>query len=155
MESVDEGRAADLHELHVQLPEWTSEQVNEVSWPAVAKALGDAINRNNALLVLDGFEVAQHAQRHDELWTVLDLILGGAPRTPVVVSGRAPVLESSPCGRSAVDLPLPELTPKAAKDWLRDPGIADSEVLDAILHVSNGVPLLLKLGLRSSRQAEI
>ena len=99
------------------------------------------------MIVLDGFEVAQHARRRDELWTVLDLVLAGAPAVPVVVSGRAPVPDLRLGGRRRADA-VDRAAARAAEAWLRSRGIDDPAALAAILRVADGVPLLLKLAVR-------
>jgi len=123
-------------------------QIDESSWPTAAKVLGDALGGARALLVLDGFEVAQHAERHDELWGVLDLVLDQAPSTRVVVSGRAPVPNLRLGGRLAEPMPLTGLPKGAARAWLVSRGIRAPAELDAVLRVADGVPLLLKLAVR-------
>ena len=42
-------------------------------------------------MVLDGFEIAQHAQHHDEIWDVLESLLTQIPDLKIIISGRAPV----------------------------------------------------------------
>jgi hypothetical protein len=118
------------------------------NWATAAKALGDALGEARALLVLDGFEVAQHAERHDELWGVLDLVLAQAPGTRVVVSGRAPVPNLRLGGRPAEPMPLTGLPREAARAWLVSRGIRAPAALQAVLRVADGVPLLLKLAVR-------
>jgi hypothetical protein len=122
--------------------------VDEANWPAVAKDLGTALGATTALLVLDGFEVAQHAQRHDELWEVLDLVLASAQGTRVLVSGRAPVPGLRLGGRMAKTMPLTGLPTVSARDWLLAGGIDTPDVLDSVMGVADGIPLLLKLAIR-------
>jgi hypothetical protein len=123
-------------------------QIDGSSWPTAAKLLGEALGEVPALLVLDGFEVAQHAERHDELWGVLSLVLDEAPQTRVVVSGRAPVPNLRLGGRLAEPMPLTGLPKGAARAWLVSRGIRVPAELDAVLRVADGVPLLLKLAVR-------
>jgi hypothetical protein len=135
-------------QLAVQRSGVTLPPVTEATWRASAEAVGTALRGTPTVLVLDGFEVAQHAQRDDELWKVLGLVLAGAPATPVVVSGRAPVPNLRLGGRPALAMPLTGLPAEAARAWLNSRGVDDPAVLEAILRVSDCVPLLLKLAVR-------
>jgi hypothetical protein len=100
------------------------------------------------LLVLDGFEVAQHVRRHQEIWRVLEALLEEVPRMRVLISGRAPIGDLELGGRMADSLPLTGLAPEDAKAWLAERGVTDVVVLERVLEISRGVPLVLKLALR-------
>jgi hypothetical protein len=135
-------------QLAVQLPDYTVPPVDVAIWPTVAAELGQALRGRRALLVLDGFEVAQHAPRHEELWGVLESILRTAPDLPVVVSGRAPVPGLELVGRVAESLPLTGLAPDVARAWFVRQGVTEPSMLDAAVRICDGVPLLLKLAVR-------
>jgi hypothetical protein len=136
-------------QLSVQLDEFSAPEITESSWENDAKKIGAALATTPPpLLVLDGFEVAQQVKQHHEIWQVLDLILAQAPNLRVIVSGRAPVRDLKLHGRTAEPLHLTGMAPADAKAWLRERGITDDEVLESVLEISNGVPLVLKLALR-------
>ncbi|MEU7532079.1 trypsin-like peptidase domain-containing protein [Saccharothrix sp. NPDC042600] len=106
------------------------------------------------LLVLDGFEVAQHAVRHDEIWPVLERLLVHLPDLRIVVSGRATVSSKASVtglelgGRPSRSQHLRGLTPAVARRWLVDRGIGEPTALDYLVKTSRGVPLVLKLAIR-------
>jgi hypothetical protein len=126
--------------------------------PAVSKDIGAAAKLGAELarltpgkpplLVLDGFEIAQHVRQHTELWPVLDAVLAAAPavRTPVV--GRAPVPALALAGRPAERMEIKGIDRADAAAWLRDGGIPDGPVQDRLLDVSDRVPLALKLAVK-------
>jgi hypothetical protein len=117
---------------------------------AATEALGAALPGPGQapVLVLDGFEIAQHAERHDEIWELLDRLLGLAPQLRVVVSGRAPVPGLRLGGRAARKLPLRPLPAATARAFLGSQGITDSRVASGIVRIASGVPLALKLAIR-------
>lgn len=120
------------------------------SWRSAAEALGGRMAAALAgspppLLVLDSFEVAQHAERYQELWPVLDAIFERFPPLRVIVSGRAPVAVIA--GRAATLLPLKGLRDKDAKEWLRERGVRDEAVLGDVVALAKGNPLVLTLAL--------
>jgi hypothetical protein len=135
-------------QLAVQREDYTAPPVEAAGWPEVAAGVGRALRGLGALLVLDGFEVAQHAQRDDELWGVLERVMRYARDIRVVVSGRAPVPDLELVHRRAETLPLTGLPPDVARAWLVRQGVTDPEVLDAAVRICDGVPLLLKLAVR-------
>jgi len=137
-----------VEQLAVQRAGFTPPPVDEASWPAAAWALSTSLSGAGALLVLDGFEVAQHVRRHEELWGVLNTVIDRAADTRVVVSGRAPVPDLRLGHRVAATLPLTGLPPEAVRAWLLERGIEEPAVLDAVLRLADGVPLLLKLAVR-------
>ncbi|MDG6103227.1 trypsin-like peptidase domain-containing protein [Dactylosporangium aurantiacum] len=100
------------------------------------------------LLVLDGFEIAQHAERHSEVWRLLDRVLGQAPRLRVLVVGRAPVHALALRDRPARRLALEGLDDTVATEWLARHGVTDPGVLTRVLTAAHGVPLVLQLAER-------
>lgn len=112
-------------------------------------ALALAVTAGEApLLVLDGFEIAQHVERHEEIWGVLGRILAKVPAVRVIVSGRAPVPGLNLASRPGETMHLDGLSTGAARAWLIDRGIKDPAVLTVVLRLSEGVPLLLKMAVR-------
>jgi hypothetical protein len=137
-----------VEQLAVQHAGFTPPPVDESSWPAAAAALSTSLSGAGALLVLDGFEVAQHVRRHEELWGVLNTVLDRAADTRVVVSGRAPVPDPRLGRQVAATLPLTGIPLEAARAWLLERGIEEPAVLDAVLRIADGIPLLLKMAVR-------
>lgn len=115
---------------------------------AWAQALHSAAGDRAMLLVLDSFEVAQHAGRHQELWPVLEALRARLPALRVVVSGRAPVPQLALDGEPALPLPLTGLAPRDARAWLTRNGIAEPGVRDTVVRRSRGLPLVLQLAHR-------
>lgn len=140
--------AALTAQLAAQLSDYTAPSVDVANWPDVAAGFGRVLRGQTVLLVLDGFEVAQHAQRHEELWGVLERILRTASDVAVIVSGRAPVPGLELVGRLAESLPLTGLAPDVARAWLVQQGVTEPAVLEAAVRICEGVPLLLKLAVR-------
>lgn len=136
----------------VQLTGFTHPAPADDGWEPAADVLGDALAGclpagARPLLVLDGFEVAQHAVRHQEIWPVLDRLLLKVPGLRVVVSGRAPVRGLVLRGQEARPMHLVGLAVEDARLWL-EPRIPDRAVLDRVLAISHCVPLLLKMAVR-------
>ena len=115
---------------------------------AWAQALHSAAGDRAMLLVLDSFEVAQHAGRHQELWPVLEALRAKLPALRVVVSGRAPVPQLALDGEPALPLALTGLAPRDARAWLARNGIAEPGVRDTVVRRSRGLPLVLQLAHR-------
>lgn len=144
--------AALAAQMAVQLDDVAVPTIEASRWEQgadeLATVLAEAVAGGAApLLVLDGFEIAQHAERHDEIWGVLERLLARLPALHVVVSGRAPVPGLTLAGRHAKTMPLTGLTRRAARAWLLDQGL-DESALAAVLRVANGVPLALKMAVR-------
>ena len=123
------------------------------SWKKYAEAFGEILSGAVGsdpvpLMVLDGFEVAQHVKQHQEIWGLLELILKKAPALRVLVSGRAPVKGLKLNRRLARQMNLTGMTRKDARAWLREHGIKKEKVLESVLDIAHGVPLVLKLAVR-------
>ncbi|MBL7259238.1 S1 family peptidase [Paractinoplanes lichenicola] len=118
-------------------------------WPERARALGSILAARAApLLVLDGFEVAQHVREHGEIWPLLEAVLEQAPSVRVVVSGRAGVPGLSLRGVEAEVLPLEGLARADSEAWLREHGVTEPGVLERVLDLAHGIPLALRLAVR-------
>src|SRR5205814_333539 len=121
------------------------------------KKIGSAIHKITKktvppLAILDGFEIAQHADQYYEVWEVLDTIMDGLPGLRVLVSGRAPV--QSFTNLSVDGHPLKYLTEKKptttallgldtenTAEWLKDHGISDEKSIARVTQISKGVHL--------------
>ena len=135
----------------VQLDGFTAPPLDPASWSASAEACGDALTAvvpGPVLIVLDGFEIAQHAVRYQEIWPVLEGLLASAPALRLLVSGRAPVTRLRLGGRNAVTLRLTGLDRQVADDWLAERGVADAATRQRVVEVSKGIPLVLKMAMR-------
>jgi hypothetical protein len=137
----------------VQLDGFAAPAIVGSDWPAAAQALaerlaGHCCSSPPPLLVLDSFEVAQYSQRHEELWPVLEAVAQKIPALRLIVTGRAPVKKLSLLARPAMPVVLGGLAPADARTWLRDKGIARDDVLDQIVELARGIPLILRLALR-------
>ncbi|HWK25098.1 MAG TPA: serine protease [Solirubrobacter sp.] len=127
-----------FEQLSVQLEGFAAPALDAADWEAALPAFA-AVPR--ALLVLDGFEVAQYARDHREIWQLLERLLDRMPGLHVLVSGRAPVEGLVLRGRAATPVALEGLDEAAARAWLADAGIHDEHVLA----LTRGVPLILRL----------
>ncbi|MGB8192109.1 MAG: serine protease [Chitinophagaceae bacterium] len=137
----------------VQLPGFLQPEVDETTWKENATELGKRIKQATEglplpLLVLDGFEVAQHVKQYHEIWDVLELILAEVPRLKIIVSGRAPVKSLKLGGKAAVPLTLEGLEPEDATTWLKAHKISKKKVVEQVINISLGIPLRLKLAVR-------
>lgn len=137
--------------------DWTDlPELGSKSISAYIDGFGRALARvlpvtTRPLVVLDGFEVAQHVVRHDELWQVLDALLVHVPAARVVVSGRAPVGPLTLGGHSAQRLHLDGIGADAARAWLTESGVTDPDIVQRVVQASHGIPLILKLAVRLHR----
>lgn len=137
----------------IQLKNFESPGIDEDTWKDGAKELGVRLanatkNTPSPIMILDGFEVAQHTKEYHEIWQVLEVILAETPRLKVIVSGRAPVKSLKLQGKEATPLPLKGLIDEDAEAWLRERGIDDDEVLKGVLKLAEGIPLRLKLAVK-------
>ncbi|MET4023132.1 trypsin-like peptidase domain-containing protein [Bradyrhizobium sp. S3.2.12] len=140
-----------IEQAQVQLEDIVAPSVDDSDWKASARALALALKAYNParpLLVLDSFEVAQYAERYQELWPVLEEISSSLPSLRVIVSGRAPVNALQLHGRSAELLPIKGLKPRDSRDWLRRNGIRSPRVVEDVVKRSRGLPLVLHLARR-------
>ncbi|MEZ0298129.1 MAG: hypothetical protein ACAI35_16905, partial [Candidatus Methylacidiphilales bacterium] len=154
-------------QLSAQVPDFAKPRITFEQWKKHAKNMGKALekasgSRGNAgsdsgggsgpssqvLLVLDGFEVAQHFEKHSELWDVLGVILKLAPLLRVIISGRAPVKDLILCDKRAVPLLLQGIPREDAIHWLEEKGLEDPAIRNRVFELSRGIPLLLGLAVR-------
>lgn len=126
------------------------------SWKRYAESLGAAIeaclSSRPALVVLDSFEVAQHAHRREELWRTLERLCRGAPSLRVLVSGRAGVDDLPLLATATERFALDRLDPEDEDKWLADNGVRDAETRAKIARLCQGVPLKLKLAVALLRE---
>ncbi len=136
----------------IQLDGFEKPGVVEEDWGSSAHALGKELarhlgKRSTPLLVLDSFEAAQYVERYQELWPVLENIMKPLPQLRVIVTGRAPVPALALLEHPAVPLHLEGLDADTSREWLRDNGVT-GEILDTVVALANGIPLILRLALR-------
>ena len=137
-------------QLATQVQGVTTPTVDKDSWSEQLNALATTLAKSEAappLVVLDGFEIAQHAAGHNRLWNLLEIVLQHAPQTRVLVSGRAPVQNLVLAGQPAVPLALDGLAEEDATEWLEE-RIDDASVVVRVLQITRRVPLALQLALR-------
>lgn len=137
----------------VQLHDFQAPPITVEGWEKSAATLGERIRialppKTAVLLVLDSFEAAQYTKQYQELWPVLESIASSVPALRLVVTGRAPVPELSLRGEKAESIHLRGLAPDDARAWLREHGVTEPLVLNQVLALADGVPLILRLALR-------
>jgi hypothetical protein len=140
-------------QVSAQLSGFEAPVMEEANWKEGAKQLGSRLAKatkktQSPLIILDGFEVAQHTKEYQEIWQVLEAILTEAPPLKVIVSGRAPVKSLKLQGKEATHRKLEGLVKEDAEAWLRERNINDDEVLKIVLKLAEGIPLRLKLAVR-------
>jgi hypothetical protein len=135
----------------VQIDGLSVPSIEEESWKEAARALGRDMAEATAwssappLLVLDSFEAAQYVERYQELWPVLEMLSEALPSLRVIVTGRADVKGLSLRGRPVSRLKLGGLERGEAAAWLKENGIRAEEVLERVLDLAGGMPLILLL----------
>ena len=122
-------------------------------WEEMAVQLSDSFAKcldglPPALLVLDGFEVAQHIKQYTEIWKTLEFILDKYDRLKIIVSGRAFVSSLAIKNKAAESIRLMGMEPKDARGLLSEHKIVEKEVVDEVVRISRGIPLILKLAIR-------
>ncbi|RSM73151.1 hypothetical protein DMB66_03735 [Actinoplanes sp. ATCC 53533] len=135
-------------QLAVQVDGFVPPAAGDDPWEALGAAFA---GRPVALMVLDGFEVAQHVREHGQLWPVLERLGDQVPGLKVIVSGRSGVPGLALHRRPAAMLPLTGLDRAEAAAWLREHGVTDQAVLDRVLDLAGGIPLALRLAVRYLR----
>jgi hypothetical protein len=129
------------------------------NWESAAEKLGRNLRTRlpsgpSALLVLDSFEVAQHAEKYQELWKVLDRTADEIPALRVIVSGRAPVENLTLRGQNAESLTLGGLRPVEVRAWLRERGVNQPRILTRLITIARGIPLIIHMAFQLLQSGE-
>ena len=145
--------AAISDQAAVQLDRFQAPETNPEEWEKYATELGERLQtavprRAAALLVLDSFEAAQYRAKYQELWPVLERLVGSFPRLRLIVSGRAEVPELELGGHHAESLHLGGLERTDARRWLKKHGVNDPDVLRKVADAAAGIPLILRLAVQ-------
>ncbi|MBN3760772.1 serine protease [Burkholderia sp. Ac-20365] len=144
--------AALLDQCRTQIDGFEPVDIDAQDWAgcadALARQIDDKAGSRPLLLVLDSFEVAQYAERYQELWPVLERLSSTLDRLRVIVSGRAPQYALELHGRAVRSLPLGGLPPDTARAWLTTHGISEPVVREEVVTRSRGLPLILHLAHR-------
>lgn len=140
-------------QARVQLPDFDFNWTGTGDWKEAAREFGRAFTRAKAtddvpLLVLDSFEAAQAVKRYNELWPVLEGVCEAVPNLRVVVTGRAPVPNLNLRGLKAMSIHLAGLQRTDARQWLKAKGVTSPAVLERVLDLAKGIPLILRLAAR-------
>lgn len=120
------------------------------TWEPIAEELAADLSRatTNAapLLVMDGFEVAQHVKRYQEVWSLLETVLGKCPNLRIAISGRSALGQLSLRGKANPEpVVLKGMDESDAKALLAAAKITQPAIVDKIIEISKGIPLVLKL----------
>ncbi len=119
----------------------------EVSAARLGAALADAFQgKPPPLMILDSFEIAQHAERYQELWPVLGRLLASLPQLRIIVAGRGTLTGLDLVGRIARPMLLPGLSAVDADSLLAAKGVTTTEVRQRLVELAHGIPLILMLG---------
>jgi hypothetical protein len=145
--------AALADQATVQLDGLEKPQFDESNWLDEARRLGTRLAQalttvHPTLLVLDSFEAAQYAERYQELWPVLEQLCLGLPNLRVCVTGRAAVPGLKLCGKAAESRHLKGLGSDDVRAWLHAKGVVDPPVVDHVVEIARGIPLVLRLAFR-------
>lgn len=140
-------------QLAAQVDEYTAPTLTTQSWETVAEDLGEQLKKytgpdEHSLLVLDGFEIAQHSKKYNEIWPLLEKLLQKAPHLKVIVSGRSPVEGLVLNGKKSESISLKGLEEEVARQWLLKHKIRSEPVIHKTYELSKGSPLILKLAAR-------
>jgi hypothetical protein len=142
-----------FEQMTAQLDGFAAPPLAPSTWPDAVAELGPGLAPHLAgapppLLVLDGFEVAQHALEHREIWRLLEDLLPALAGLRVIVSGRAPVRELTLGGRAASSMHLEGLARPDAVAWLLEQGFEHERIATRLAEITRGVPLGLRLAVR-------
>jgi hypothetical protein len=140
-------------QMAVQVDEFVKPTFDPSAWEAGADALAESCATWTdpsapPLLVLDGFEIAQHVERYGVIWDVLERVFPNLKTIRVVVSGRAPVANLTLAGRDATDFPLGGLADGAVREFLADRDVRDPAVVNTVIDSAKGIPLVLRFAIR-------
>lgn len=122
-------------------------EVSAENWEECAGVLGAAIaqHASQALLALDGFEVAQYSQDYQEIWKVLDVVVTPSPRMRVLISGRAPVKRNDGNAMAFATMELLGLSLPDTEEWLKALGMRKGKTRTELAKLTRGIPLLIVL----------
>lgn len=139
-----------IEQTTFQVAHFNSITVNPTTWKTDAETFGKAVsaiiqNNKPPLLVLDGFEIAQYSTRYNELWEVLQHIMNGLPALKVIVCGRAPVKALELKNKKADSMDLKGMRPTDAREWLKSHNITEPSIIEKVIEISRGIPLVLVL----------
>lgn len=146
--------AALCEQAAAQIERFQAPEIDESDWREGAQALGARLaeaaggSTSPPLVILDSFEAAQYVERYQELWPVLAAIAEEVPSFRVLVTGRADVPSLTLRGREAARIRLEGLDRAAARAYLEERGIRDGAVLEKVLSIAGGMPLILLLAVR-------
>lgn len=136
----------------VQLEGIEKPTFDEANWQDDARRLGEHLaeraGAHPPLLVLDSFEAAQYVERYQELWPVLELLAQGLPALRVCVTGRGSVPGLSLRGKEAQAWRLAGLEEADVRAWLLAKGVSQAAVVDRVIEIARGIPLVLRLAFR-------
>lgn len=137
-------------QLLFQSGEYTMPDLATQDWESLAIAFGRELKKHSepALLVLDGFEVAQHSTRYNQIEPLLRILLHEAGKLKIIISGRAKVDKLKFSDKPSQFLSLTGLEETAARQWLVKHGITAPEIVHDTYVKSQGIPLSLKLAVR-------
>jgi len=145
--------AALTQQASVQLDRFQAPDTNPDEWEAYATALGTRLQealprRAMALLVLDSFEAAQYTAKYQELWPVLERVAETFPHLRLIVTGRAEVPNLEFRGLGADQRYVTGMEKSDARKWLREHGVTKAAVLNKVIDLAVGIPLILRLALQ-------
>lgn len=142
-----------IEQLSVQDPKAQNIEMKEGAWEKAAVLLGSRIasaakSSQPPILVMDGFEVAQHERRYHEIWDTLEKIMSRTKNLKVIVSGRAPVDHLTLNGKPATPLALKGMKEVDAVSWLEKNNFTEPSLVSHIIKETGCIPLGLKLAVR-------
>jgi hypothetical protein len=140
-------------QLSFQANDYTAATPASQEWELAAEELGVQLQKHidiekPALLVLDGFEVAQHSKRYNQIEPLFKALLQKTNALKIIISGRATVDKLKFDDRQLQYLSLTGLEENAAKQWLQKHGINSPGIISKTYKISRGIPLSLKLAVR-------
>ena len=148
-----------FEQMQTQIDGFTAPSLGSSTWQEAVAALASVAAPLLAdvppFLVLDGFEVAQHAVEHREIWQLLEALLPALPGVRVLVSGRAPVHGLTLGGVRAKGLRIRGLTRTDAIAWLLEQGFEHKQIASRLATITRGVPLGLRLAVRWRQEGGI
>ncbi len=111
----------------------------------LAKTLAGLVKDNKTLVILDGFEVAQHVEQYHDIWNFFEVLLDQIPEMKIIISGRSDVPNLILGGRPGNNRKLEGLSKADARVWLRRHVKLPAAQQMQVVEVSRGIPLILRL----------